>query len=350
MEPIFRNFLQLAPFFFTRMKDRHREKEPRMRTTGLIHSEGYLLHDPGDHPEQPERYSVILDRLRAETDLWTGLAQIPPSAVERVDLLRCHAEQSLLQIERAAQQATVYPQIPLDGDTLLSAGSNEAAHLAAGGACRAIDAVMSGTVENAFVACRPPGHHARPTTAMGFCLYNNVAVAARYAQATYPDRIRRILIVDFDVHHGNGTQEIFEDDPTVFFFSLHQYPWYPGTGAAYERGRGPGEGTTLNIPLPAGTTGKDYLPQFERGLSRALATFTPDLLLVSAGFDAHESDPLGSLLLTDETYRQLTDLLLQAARQTAEGRLVSCLEGGYNLTTLGETVRTHLHQLMRGPG
>ena len=319
-----------------------------MAATGLIHSDDYLRHDPGDHPERIERYLAILARLRAETDLWSGLEKLPPRPADRDDLLRCHTETSLLRVERASLAAAVEDQVALDADTLLSARSNETAYLAAGGACLAVDAVMSGTLDSAFVACRPPGHHATRGTAMGFCLYNNVAIAARYAQATYPDRIRRVLIVDFDVHHGNGTQEIFYDDPSVFFYSLHQYPWYPGTGAAYERGVRAGEGTTLNVPVEAGTSGKDYLVLFERGLARILGNFSPDLLLVSAGFDGHESDPLGSLGLTDETYRQLTRLLVEAASTSAKGRLVSCLEGGYNLKTLGETVRTHVHQLMSG--
>ncbi|MGA1369424.1 MAG: histone deacetylase family protein [Blastocatellia bacterium] len=319
-----------------------------MAATGLIHSDDYLRHDTGDHPERIERYLAILKRLEAETDLWSGLEKLPPRPASREDLLRCHTETSLLRVERASLAATVEDQVALDADTLLSARSNEVAYLAAGGACLAVDAVMSGTLDSAFVACRPPGHHATRGTAMGFCLYNNVAIAARYAQANYPDQIRRVLIVDFDVHHGNGTQEIFYDDPSVFFYSLHQYPWYPGTGAAYERGVRAGEGTTLNVPVESGTSGKDYLVLFERGLSRILGNFTPDLLLISAGFDGHESDPLGSLGLTDETYRQITRLLVEAASTSAKGRLVSCLEGGYNLETLGETVRTHVHQLMRG--
>jgi acetoin utilization deacetylase AcuC-like enzyme len=205
--------------------------------------------------------------------------------------------------------------------------------------------VVVGEADSAFVACRPPGHHATIGQAMGFCLYNNVAVAARYAQAAYPEQIKKVLIVDFDVHHGNGTQEIFYADPTVFYYSLHQYPWYPGTGAADERGVGAGEGYTLNLPVEAMTEAEDYLRKFEQGLESVMKNFSPDLVIVSAGFDAHEADPLGQLRLNDASYERMTKRLREAARATGRGRVVSCLEGGYNLDALGDTVRAHVAAL-----
>ena len=180
---------------------------------------------------------------------------------------------------------------------------------------------------------------------MGFCLYNNVAIAARYAQSAYPEQIKKVLIVDFDVHHGNGTQDIFYDDPSVFYYSLHQYPWYPGTGGADERGAREGEGYTLNIPVEAMTEAEDYLRKFERGLESVMKNFSPDLVIISAGFDAHEADPLGQLRLNDESYQRMTKRLKEAARATGHERVVSCLEGGYNLRTLGDTVRAHVQVL-----
>lgn len=313
--------------------------------TGLVFSNEYLKHDTGDHPERRERYMSILSRLVSDSDLWHSLEKIDPRSATNEELLRCHTERSLARINQACLQATLYDHIPLDSDTLVSGESDYAARLAAGGACRAVDAVMRGEAEHVFVACRPPGHHATIGQAMGFCLYNNVAVAARYAQAAYPNEIKQVLIVDFDVHHGNGTQDIFYDDPTVFYYSLHQYPWYPGTGGADERGVREGEGTTLNIPVQARTPAAHYLRMFHEGLEQIIKKFSPDLVIISAGFDAHESDPLGNLMLTDESYRLMTRELKEFALTTGHGRVVSCLEGGYNLLTLGETVHAHLTSL-----
>src|SRR5262249_46259319 len=239
----------------------------------------------------------------------------------------------------------LYDHVAMDADTVVSQSSDVAARLAAGGACRGVEAVLSGESQNAFVACRPPGHHATVGRAMGFCLYNNVAVAARFAQTAYPDLIKDVLIVDFDVHHGNGTQDIFYDDPSVYFYSLHQYPWYPGTGDAGERGVREGEGYTMNIPVPAMTPVEDYMRLFEEGLESVMKKFSPDLVLCSAGFDAHEEDPLGLLLLDAQSYERMTRRLKEAALTSGKGRIVSCLEGGYNLRTLGDTVRAHVQAL-----
>ena len=313
--------------------------------TGLISSSEYLRHDTGDHPERRERYHSILSRLMAEEDYWSGLVQIDPRPATHGELRLCHEERAIEAVQQASLEAAIYEYSQLDSDTIVSSGSELAARLAAGGACRAVDAVVSGEADQVFVSCRPPGHHATSGRAMGFCLYNNVAIAARYARATYPETIRRVLIVDFDVHHGNGTQEIFYEDPSVFYFSLHQYPLYPGTGGANERGIRAGEGTTLNVPIQPLTPPANYLRLFRQGLERITALFSPDLLLISAGFDAHESDPLGNLLLTDDCYATMTRELKQLAQTTAGGRIVSCLEGGYNLDTLGGSVLTHLQAL-----
>ncbi|HEU0185010.1 MAG TPA: histone deacetylase [Blastocatellia bacterium] len=311
-------------------------------STALIYSDEYLKHDTGRHPERRERYRATLEGLMADEDLWNGLVKIAPRAATDEELLRCHTERAVKRVEQACLQATLHDHVALDADTVVSHYSEVAARLAAGGACRAVEAVVTGEAEAAFVACRPPGHHATADHAMGFCLYNNVAVAARYAQAAYPDRIKKVLIVDFDVHHGNGTQDIFYDDPTVFYYSLHQYPWYPGSGDAGARGAREGEGYTMNIPVPAMTPADDYLRLFEEGLESIMKRFSPDLALISAGFDAHEADPLGQLLLNDASYERMTRRLKEAAMTTGEGRIVSCLEGGYNLRALGDAARAHV--------
>jgi acetoin utilization deacetylase AcuC-like enzyme len=315
-------------------------------STAIIYSDEYLKHDTGNHPERRERYRATLEGLMADEDLWNDLVKIAPRAATDEELLRCHNERAVERVEQACSQATLYGHVALDADTMVSHYSEVAARLAAGGVCRAVEAVVGGEAETAFVACRPPGHHATVGRAMGFCLYNNVAVAARYAQAAYPDRIKKVLIVDFDVHHGNGTQDIFYDDPTVFYYSLHQYPWYPGTGDAGERGAREGEGYTMNIPVPAMTPAEEYLRLFEVGLESVMKSFSPDLALISAGFDAHEADPLGQLLLDDASYERMTKKLKEAALTTGEGRIVSCLEGGYNLRALGEAARAHVRAML----
>ena len=313
-----------------------------LMTTALVYSDDYLRHDTGDHPERRERYAATLSGLGSDRDLWEDLVKLAPRVATDEELLRCHDQRAIARIAQVCQAT----RAALDADTIVSSESERVARLAAGGACRAVDAVVSGEAEAAFVACRPPGHHATVGRAMGFCLFNNVAIATRYAQTQYP-QIKKVLIVDFDVHHGNGTQDIFDENPTVFYYSLHQYPWYPGTGGADERGHGEGEGYTLNVPVRAATPAADYMRMFEDGLERVMKSFAPDLVMVSAGFDAHVADPLGHLMLTDEEYQRLTERLRELARASCGGRLVSCLEGGYNLRTLGATVRTHVAALNR---
>jgi acetoin utilization deacetylase AcuC-like enzyme len=232
----------------------------------------------------------------------------------------------------------------LDADTMVSGDSLEAALRGAGAPCQAIDLIIEGAAKNAFVPVRPPGHHATPDRAMGFCLFNNAGVAARYAQKRYKE-IDRVAILDWDVHHGNGTQGIFYDDPSIFYFSMHQYPWYPGTGSRGETGQGRGRGYTLNVPLKALTPTSDQRRAFDSAIEEIAAKFTPDLVIISAGFDAHADDPLGQLLLTDGDFVQMTRVVKQWADESCGGRIVSCLEGGYNLDTLGETVRAHVREL-----
>jgi acetoin utilization deacetylase AcuC-like enzyme len=226
----------------------------------------------------------------------------------------------------------------------MSPGSLTAAYLAAGGALASVDAIISKQVDHVFCAVRPPGHHAEAGRAMGFCLLNNVAIAARYVQKRYG--LQRVLIVDWDVHHGNGTQHSFEDDSSVLFFSTHQYPHYPGTGRATERGQGAGEGFTIDVPMEAGEGDEEYRAIFQKSLVPAADAFKPEFVIVSAGFDAHKDDPLASMGLTEEGYADLTGIVAGIAKRHASGRILSSLEGGYNLPALAASVDRHIQALL----
>jgi acetoin utilization deacetylase AcuC-like enzyme len=309
--------------------------------TAIIHHPVYEQHDTGDnHPESPARYVAVMDALRGDADLWAQLLELEAPLAPRGDVQAAHTTQHFKRVERAVSEGRGY----LDADTIVSMRSLDAALRASGGACRAVDAIMAGEARNAFLPVRPPGHHATSENAMGFCLFNTVAVAARYAQSRYKE-IERVAVIDWDVHHGNGTQGIFYDDPTVFFFSAHQYPWYPGTGTRGENGQGRGRGYTLNVPLQAGTSARVHRTTFDAALEEIADKFTPDLILISAGFDAHAGDPLGQLLLEDEDFVKMTRAVKEWAGSVCAGRIVSCLEGGYNLETLGATARAHVRTL-----
>ena len=312
-----------------------------MGRVGIVTHPAYLEHDMGrSHPESPERLRAIVARLES-TGTMSQLTRIAPRTAEKEWITRIHDPAYVQRLEDRAP-STGYAS--LDLDTSLSPGSLPAAHLAAGGVLAAVDAVMAGQVDQVFCAVRPPGHHAEANRAMGFCLYNNVAVAARYIQERHG--LARVLIVDWDVHHGNGTQHAFEDDPSVLFFSTHQYPHYPGTGAETERGRGRGEGATINVPLYGGQGTDEYREIFHKVLVPAAAAFQPEFVLISAGFDAHRDDPLASMGITDEGYGELTRIVGSIAQTHCGGRIVACLEGGYALRALAASVEQHILALM----
>ncbi|MEO6334322.1 MAG: histone deacetylase [Pyrinomonadaceae bacterium] len=306
--------------------------------TALVHHPIYEKHNTGPgHPETPERYRVVIDALQNDETLWQSLTEIKPDKAQQGIVQSTHTKEHFKRVEGAFANGVHH----LDPDTVISMQSFDAALFAAGGAVAAVDAVMQGEAKNAFVAVRPPGHHATAEHAMGFCIFNNVAVAARYSQNKYKE-IDRVAIIDWDVHHGNGTQGIFYSDPSVYFFSMHQYPWYPGTGSRGETGQGRGLGATLNIPLKAFTPAGEQNRVFESALEEISSAVKPDLIFISAGFDAHLTDPLGQLQLGDEEFASMTKTVMDWADNVCDGRVVSCLEGGYNLETLGRTVRKHV--------
>ncbi len=297
---------------------------------------------PHGHPERPERLQTILRHLER-----TGLLQTCPAGRVREatpeELTRVHRIEYLDRLVEFEESGGG----PVDPDTWVVPGSLNAALLAAGAAVEAVDYVLGDPNRHAMCFVRPPGHHARPAEPMGFCLFNNIAVAAADAVARH--KLDRVLIVDFDVHHGNGTQEIFYNDPNVAFFSIHRHPFYPGSGTIGETGTGKGLGLTRNVPVPFGITRHEYHAAFRRSLESLGDRFRPELVLISAGFDAHAEDPIGSLGLESEDFEELTRAIVEVANTHAHGRIVSVLEGGYNLLRLNECVEAHLGALGADP-
>ena len=295
-----------------------------------------LEHDTGPgHPERPERYRAVRKAIEGMGADWLGWREAPMASVEQ--LVRVHEAAHVDALLAALPESG---HVHLDADTVVSPGSREAALRAAGGVAAAVDAVMAGEVDRAFCAMRPPGHHAEPDKAMGFCLFDSVAVGAAHARAVHG--VKKIAIVDFDVHHGNGTQAIFWDDPDTFYVSTHQWPLYPGTGAARERGA---HGNIENVPLPPGCDGIQFRDAVEAKVLPTLHAFAPELLFISAGFDAHRDDPLASLALDEDDFGWVTAELVEVAMRHSRGRVVSVLEGGYDVAALGRSVVAHLHAL-----
>lgn len=328
---------------------------------GLVTSPRFADHNNGDnHPESSDRLRAIFRTLKLAgllpfDDPFPDFVFDPGEiekfnhplisiAFDSVDpkWIQCvHPDPYLNQLRLICEDRTIIDE----GETHLNPGSYDHALLAAGAAIAGCDAVMSGTVQRAFVAIRPPGHHAEPDRAMGFCLLNNVAIAARYLQ--YKHNLKRIVIIDFDVHHGNGTQSIFYDDPSVLFISLHQEPRssYPGTGFGWEMGRDDGKGHTLNLPFLPGTRDEEYIGIIKDRVVPEIESFMPEFILLSSGFDAHTDDELGDLKLTENAYEAIVELIAASADRVCQGRLISILEGGYNLKSLARSVVKHLRGL-----
>ncbi len=312
-------------------------------TVALLTHPACLAHEPGaGHPECPDRLRVVLAALDHPEFAALRRAEAPQASLDQLAL----AHPAAYVAEVLALQPPPGDTVRLDADTVMSGGSAEAARRAVGGACAAVDLVLAGHADSAFVAVRPPGHHAEAEQAMGFCLFGSVAIAALHARTRW--KVRRIAIVDFDVHHGNGTQAMLQNDPEMFFASSHQSPCYPGTGAAFETGI---DRNVVNLPLPPGTGSAGFREGWQDVILPALDRFGPELLLVSAGFDAHRADPLAQLELDADDFGWITEALLEVADRHCGGRVVSVLEGGYDLDALALSAAVHVRMLMRSrPG
>jgi acetoin utilization deacetylase AcuC-like enzyme len=307
--------------------------------TGFFYHPTFLLHDAGaGHPERPDRLRAILAQLQESKSL-DRLEQFEPAPADEESLSLIHPKRYIERIEAACRQAPV----ALDSDTMVSSSSFEAARLAAGAAMQACELVATGHLTNAFCAVRPPGHHAEPEQAMGFCLFGNVAIAAAWLRAR--QLAERVLIIDWDVHHGNGTQAATYQRGDIFFLSFHQWPLYPGTGRPEETGRGEGAGKNLNVTFAPNTSETDYLKTFSTTVKKVFEEFEPDFILISAGFDAHRDDPLANLNLTENGFAQMTKLVVELAQKSAQGRIVSVLEGGYSLKALAGSADAHVSGL-----
>jgi len=310
--------------------------------TGLVQDDRFLHHVTGDgHPERPQRLAAIADGLR-DRGLDDACLPLEVTPVDVSFVRSVHDETYLHRLREACRSGLPYIDVP---DSAIGAESYEVAQLAAGAVIRAVDDVMTGRIRNAFCAVRPPGHHAERTMSMGFCLLNNVAIAAKYLLDHRG--LSRVLIVDFDVHHGNGTQHAFEADPRVLFISIHGHPGlvYPGTGHAHERGVGPGEGFTINVPMLPPSGDAEYRSAFDELILPPAEAFNPQFVIVSAGFDAHRLDPLAPIELPTESFGWMTDELLRIAKNHSGGRFVSVLEGGYHLQALADSAALHVTRL-----
>lgn len=305
----------------------------------MLTDESFLLHDTGPgHPESPDRLKAVAEAI---SEISEGTVEIKAREASRQELLLVHTPEYVERILSLDPEGLIM----LDADTAFSIHTKSAALKAAGGVLEAVDRVINGDFSKAFCAVRPPGHHAEASKAMGFCIFNNVALGAAYA-ITKKD-IHRVAIIDWDLHHGNGTQHIFYERDDVLYISLHQYPHYPGSGSIDDKGIGKGDGYTINIPMTSGSTDGDYREAFTTVIMPALTEFEPQLLFISAGFDAHRDDPLGSMNLTSEFYGEMTAMIKEVTDRFCNGRIISVLEGGYSLSALKESTRIHLRELCK---
>ncbi len=310
------------------------------QNTAFTYHPDYLNHDTGaGHPERPDRLRSGLAALK-DSDVWDTLLQIEPTPASIDQIAYAHNQGYSDYIKQYCEA-----EIPLTYDTIVVHESFDIALLSTGGVLSIAEAVVTNKAKNGFAMGRPPGHHATPGQSMGFCLFNNIAITARYLQREHG--IGKVAIVDWDVHHGNGTQDIFYEDETVFFFSIHQSPLYPGTGSKSDKGGGKAYGTTLNVPVPPGSGDDDYITIFQDILIPTLRDYAPEIILISAGFDAHFLDPLGNINITAEGFATLTDMIMEIAEETASGRIVSALEGGYSLEGLSGSIVAHVERLSK---
>ena len=310
-----------------------------MNKTGYIYHPQYLKHDTEPHPENPGRLEAIQRKIES-SKIYPHLIFPEPRRATDDELAANHNSSHIDHVRNSCRNGTRN----LDGDTVICPDSWDAALLSAGAGLTAVDRIIAGQLDNAFTTVRPPGHHAEKDHAMGFCLFNNVAVAARYAIKKHG--LNRIFIFDWDVHHGNGTQHSFYSDPSVYYSSTHQYPFYPGTGDDDETGTGDGLGTTLNFPLDPFCGDPAYLDIVENKLIPEIQSYRPDLIIISAGFDAHENDPLAQMRVSADGYGKMTAMILKVAEEVCGGRLLSMLEGGYDHTALAESVHEHVNVLL----
>ncbi len=307
--------------------------------TAILRDDLYLQHITGDyHPESHHRLEVVY-RMLEDEDMQDTFRVLSPRPATREELQLNHSSNYIDQVAATSGRSFC----SLDPDTTTSPKSWEAARMAAGGVLVAVDRVMEGEIENAFALVRPPGHHAESNKGMGFCIFNNIAIAAHYARQKH--LLERILIIDWDLHHGNGTQNAFYEDPQVLYFSTHQYPYYPGSGSVDEDGQGKGKGFTVNVPLPGGQGDQDFEAIFKEILKPIATQFKPQLILVSAGYDIYSQDPLGAMDVTPEGFATLTSLIMDMARSSCQGRVVITLEGGYHLDGLRDSVKATIKEL-----
>lgn len=305
--------------------------------TGFLYDPRFLDHDTGrGHPERSERLVSTINWLESR-DWFDGLTRIDPVMADPAWIETVHDSGYMARAEETCRSGAPFLDV---ADVGVSRQSSDIARLAAGGALALADCIVAGEIDNGFALSRPPGHHAERGMALGFCLFNNVAIAARYLQQAHG--VDKVLILDFDVHHGNGTQHAFEEDPSVMYASIHQYPYYPGTGAASETGIGRGAGATVNCPVPAGAGDEEYRRAFNERILPAADAFAPEFLILSAGFDAHAADPLAQVRVSTECFGWMSERIAETADRHADGRVLSMLEGGYNVDVLPRCVETHL--------